>query len=65
MAINFCIPRTGRTVQHGGGDRTLVVVKIVAVTSRTVVTEIHAYDVVTLNEQFHFSYLKTMTGEVC
>ena len=38
-------------VQRNGSDRTLVVVKIITITSRAVVTGIHAYDVVTVNKQ--------------
>jgi hypothetical protein len=56
MAMKFCIPRTECTVQRHGS---------VTITSSTVVTGIHAYDVVTVNKQFQFSYLKTSTGEVC
>jgi hypothetical protein len=36
----------------------LVVVKIVTLTSRTVVIGMHAFDVVTINKQFQSSYLK-------
>ena len=40
-------------------------VKLVTMTSRTVVTGIHAYDVVTVNRQLQLSYLQNSTGEVC
>jgi len=52
-------------VQRNGSDRTLVVVKIVTITSRTVVTGIHDYDFVTVNKQLQVSYLKNSRGEMC